>query len=127
MENEASLKYLRDGTQWFIDQDPTTIVLTPRPVSGIGPGGGAIAVPGVARPAQTVKLIAQGGDGVSHGEGGQDRDYSFVIVFRHDASVAVGDTFSVGGGVFVVESFFPDNGYEIKATARQHGIRPTEG
>ena len=127
MENEKSLEYLRQGTLWFIQQDPTTIVLTPAPKTGIGPGGGSVAVPGSPRAPQTVKLIAQGGNGQSQGGGGEDKVYDFVIVLAHDAYIAIGDTFFLGGNRFVVESFFPDNGYEIKVAARQHGARPQEG
>ena len=126
MENADFLKILRDGTTWFIAQDPTDVVLY-RSTSSVGPGGGRLKGTPVARPAQRVKLIHQGGKGVSNGEGGSDFIYDYVIVAEHDADIYTGDTFFIDGQKFVVESFDPNNGYETKAYARQHGKNPTDG
>lgn len=137
---ESGLKWLRESTKWFIDNDPTAIVLTPRePQSGaIGPGGGLVFTPGTPRASQTVKLISQGGQGTERGGGGlgaEDRNYRYVVVMEHDGVAEIGDTFFVGDpndtrvgyGKFVVESFAPNNGYEIKFYAVQYGKRATDG
>ena len=121
------LEALRQSTAWFIDQDPTIVTLVQRGASGKGPGGGVLYGPPTPRSPQTVKLIHQGGNGISTGEGGQDRVYQYVIVLAHDGLVEVGDEFEVSGNKFVVFSMDPDNGYERKAYARQHGKNPTDG
>lgn len=82
---------------------------------------------GTPRPAQQVKLIHQGGKGISNGEGGKVFSYDYVIVGLHDSVIKVGDTFLVGDQKFVVESLDPNNGYEIKAYATQFGKNPTDG
>lgn len=127
MERVDSLAYLRKQTVDFIEMDPTVISLTSRSVSR-GPGGGVFYVPsGPPREPQTVKLIHQGGSGVSKGEGSEDRSYEYVILLRHDGEIAIGDAFFIGENKFIVYSMDPDNGYEVKAYARQHGDRPTDG
>lgn len=127
MERLDSLVYLRKQTVEFINQDPTLIELTSR-VASRGPGGGVFYTPsGASRGPQVVKLIHQGGSGVSKGEGSEDRSYEYVILLRHDGDVAIGDSFFIGENKFIVYSLDPDNGYEVKAYARQHGDRPTDG
>lgn len=129
MERSDFLPVLRDSTRWFIEQDPTTIVLTPRANSegSVGPGGGRIYLPGTPRTAQQVKLIHQGGNGRSNGEGGTTFTYDYVIVGLHDASISIGDSFMIGSQKFVVDRMDPDNGYEKKAYATQFGKNPTDG
>lgn len=126
---EANLQILRDSTKWFIEQDPTMLVLTPKSGSGAsrGPGGGFIKAAGTPRQAQLLKLIWQGGEGSSSGEGGKTSIYDYVIVGLHDALIEVGDTFKIGTNLFVVESMAPDNGYEKKAFAVSHGKNPSDG
>ena len=127
MEKPDRLWLLREQTLWFINEDPTTIVLTPRSGPTKGPGGGVLYGNAADRPAQTVKLIHQGGNGVSNGEGGEDRKYSYVIVLAHDSEIDLGDEFTIDNNRFVVFSMDPFNGYEKKAYARQHGKTPTDG
>ena len=127
MESPAFLKVLRQQTLEFIALDPTSVVLTPRAADVKGPGGGIRRVPGAPRSPQVVKLIHQGGRGISKGEGGEDRKYDYVIVLAHDGAVAVGDQFSIDGNTFIVSSMDPDNGYEKKAYASQYGKNHTDG
>jgi len=126
MEKEDRLRILRKHTLWFIDQDSTTIVLRPRSEQR-GPGGGILRSRLGSRAPQKVKLIHQGGNGISNGEGGQDRKYDYVIVLPYDAQVEIGDIFYLEGNTFVISSKDPENGYEKKVYARQHGISPTDG
>lgn len=129
---EKHLAPLRASTKWFIDQDPTDLVLTPRaaPKGTVGPGGGLLYPPGTPRASQRVKLISQGGKGTERGGGGlgaEDRNYPYVVVMLHDGVAEVGDTFMVDGRKFIVESFAPDNGYEVKFYAVQYSRKPTDG
>ncbi|UVK63819.1 head-to-tail stopper [Gordonia phage LilyPad] len=129
MEKAATLPILRNGTEMFIAEDPTDVVLVPKGASEAsrGPGGGLIRGSGTPRPAQQVKLIHQGGRGKTSGEGGSDFVYDYVIVGRHDAVIKVGDEFTLNGNKFIVDSLDPFNGYEVKAYARQHGKNPSDG
>lgn len=129
---EKNLDLLRASTKWFIDQDPTNLVLTPRsdPKGVQGPGGGLLYPPGTPRASQRAKLISQGGKGTDRGGGGlgsEDRNYAYVVVMLHDGLAEVGDTFLVDGRKFIVESFAPDNGYEVKFYAVQYSRKPTDG
>ncbi|AWY06120.1 hypothetical protein PBI_SUZY_15 [Gordonia phage Suzy] len=129
MEHAGTLPFLRNGTLMFIKQDPTWVTLTPKGSSEAsrGPGGGFVKGAGTPRPAQQVKLISRGGEGTTSGEGGFDLQYEYVIVAAHDATIAVGDEFTLGDNRFYVYSMDPYNGYEVKAYARQHGRKPTDG
>ncbi|QNJ55327.1 head-to-tail stopper [Gordonia phage LittleFella] len=126
MEQAGTLKILRDGTTWFIDQDATQVQFR-RSQASVGPGGGRIKGTPVTLPALRVKLIHQGGNGISNGEGGRDTAYDYVIVADWDADIKKGDEFTIEGQKFIVESLDPFNGYEVKAYARQHGKAPTDG
>lgn len=121
MEHPSTLPILRDSTKWFIAQDPTTIVLTPHS-QGETDRGAVRLIPGTPRAPQVVKLIGQGG-GSRSGEGGSDQVYEYVVVLEHDGVIEKHDTF----GDFVVYEVEPNNGYEIKAKARQYSESPTDG
>ncbi len=126
MEN-AFLEMLRDQTDQFIAMDPTEIQLVPRASEVVGPGGGLTYVRGTARAAIQVKLIHQGGKGISQGEGGTDFSYEYVVLAAHGTEMAVGDTFLVSGKPFIIESMVPTDGYQVKGYARQNSKAPTDG
>lgn len=124
---ETHLAPLRQSTKWFIEQDPTTVTLTPVSSTAAGPGGGRVPVPGVPRTPQQVKLIHNSESGISSGEGGQDRVFEYTILLEHDGSIAIGDSWMQDGQKFVVYAIEPLDGYQIKARARSHGAKPTNG
>lgn len=124
---EKNLKFLRESTIWFIEQDPTTIQLTPNSKASRGPGGGFVASAGTPRAPAQVKLISVEQDGVSSGEGGVDRQFDYTIVAEHGVPVEINDTFYLGPNKFVVLAVLPNNGYEVKAKAKQFSKSPTDG
>lgn len=124
---ERNLDILRESTVWFIDQDPTTITLIPCPKSGIGPGGGTVAIAGTPRAPVQVKLIGVEQDGVSPGEGGVSRQFDYTIVAEYGVPIEIDDTFFLGDNKFVILAVLPDNGYEVKAKAKQFSKSPADG
>ncbi len=125
---EAHLDFLTKSTKWFIDQDPTTITLTPVSTDSVRlPGGGFQAVPGTPRAPAQVKLIGVEQEGISQGEGGKDRRFDYTIVGMPDLVIKINDTFFVSGRKFIVTAVLPINGYEVKAKAIQFSKEPTDG
>lgn len=126
MEHQPVLKILQDSTVWFIATDPTSVVLlrhsTLRTDTGASKPG-----PAVPLPAQQVKLIGNSESGISKGEGGEDRVFEYTVLFKHDGDVQIGDTFKLGTTSWTVYALEPNNGYELKARARQHSKKPTDG
>lgn len=126
MEHQAVLPMLRDSTDWFIKQDPTTITIVRRVASktdtgATGPVGGTPLAP------QEVKLIGSSESGISQGEGGNDRVFEYTIVLRYDGDIAIGDYWKTGSAFWIVYALEPFNGYEVKARARQHSSAPSDG
>lgn len=128
----GELGALRSLTTWYIEQDPTDVVLIPRTTSRTA-GGATQAVDGTPRAVQRVKLIYGGNTGagragiVSTGDG-RERMFSFIMVAEWDAIVEPGDHFTDPAGQnWEVEETLPYNGYEIKATMRSYGGNPQYG
>lgn len=126
MENADSLQILRDSTVWFIDQDPTTIVLTRKGAQTTITGASAPTA-GVPLAPQKVKLIGRSEDGISEGEGGKDRSYEYTVLLEYTGDIKIGDTWKVGDAFWHVYALEPANGYEIKARARQFSKAPSDG
>lgn len=132
-QNAESLKVLRQQTKWFIEDDPFTIVLTPRTRTQ-APGGGYRTVDGSSRTPQTVKLIYTGAArGVAGQEGSQvtqdgvERRYDYIIVGEWDMVAEIGDHWTDSRGqVCEITGAIPDNEYERRLTASIYGKR-TEG
>lgn len=126
MENERSLRMLRNSTTWFIAQDPTSITLVRRVAQKTNTGA---FTPGTATPqaAQVVKLIGNSEDGVKSSEGSQDRSFEYTVLLRHDGNIQIGDYWKAGDAFWQVYALEPTNGYEIKARARQFSKAPSDG
>ncbi len=132
-QNPAALRVLRKQTKRFIDDDPFTIVLTPRERTRV-PGGGHEMTDMTPREPQTVKLIYTGSArGIGGAEGvqvtgdGVERRYDYVIVGEWDLVIDVGDYWTDDRGQrWEVLGMIPDNEYERRATASAYGRR-TEG
>lgn len=124
-QSPAALKVLRKQTEWFINDDPFDIVLTPRSTRTRVPGGGYVKTEGAPRPSQRVKLIYTGSArGVGGQEGmqvtsdGVERRYDYVIVGPWDMQIEAGDHWTdPRGNRCEVTSLIPDNEYERRATA----------
>lgn len=134
-QNPEALRILRKQTKAFIDDDPFTIVLTPRSTSTRVPGGGYVKSNGTPREPQTVKLVYTGSSrGVGGQEGmqvtadGVERRYDYVIVGEWDMEIAPGDHWvDLRGNRCEVTSLIPDNEYERRATASIYAKRAEGG
>jgi len=118
----------RNGTQHFINADPTDIVLTPRSEQIVD--GTKKFISEAPRTSQQFKVIWPGENGILRniGPDGGVRRFDFILVGLHTATVEIGDTWENDDGqIFVVEYRFPDNGYEIKVGGVTHGSRPAGG
>jgi hypothetical protein len=114
----------RRGTINFINSDPTVIALTPSSVTW--ENGTKKYLEQTARDPQTFKVIWSGSqDGILVTAEGTTRRFDFVLVGRHDATVAIGDFWRVGDQYFQIEWVAPYNGYETKAGGVSHGSKPT--
>lgn len=134
-QNPAALKILRKQTKAFIDDDPFTIVLTPRSVSTRVPGGGYVKANGVPRAPQTVKLIYSGSstgtagrEGVQVTSDGVERRYDYVIIGEWDMAIEEGDHWlDPRGNRCEVTALMPDNEYERRARASIYAKRAEGG
>lgn len=122
---------LRRQTHWFIENDPTDIVLIPTERVR-APGGGFNMQQLDPRPSQRFKLIFQSGivDGVVEAADGINRRYDFVLLGEWDATVHIGDQFTepaYGDQKWVVQGLQPYNGYEVKAGVVSYGRNPQHG
>ncbi len=120
----VGMDLMRELTHWFILQDPSYVVLTPREQvdSGNGSFGWADLPP---RPQQMVKLIFTAGnsDGAVESSDGIERKYDFVLVGEWNATVKLGDYWRdpETEQKYVVTGLSPYNGYEIKANVTSYG------
>lgn len=126
----AEQEVMRDLTARFIANDPTDIQLTP--VQKVPTGdGGYRNVPQVKRRSQQFKIINQGStNGKQTGADGTNTSFDFILLGKHDAVIAIGDTWTdaIGDGTtWTVTGFLPGNGYEVKATITAQGVKTIGG
>lgn len=112
----------RRNTLRFIASDPTTIVL-------MIPGGGIVdgtfkSGAGSARNPQQFKLIWGEQSGIVRETPDGTRRFDFVLVGAHDATIEIGDRFSIGENKYVITYIYPYNDYEVKAGGVSHGPNP---
>lgn len=114
----------RKLTKQFIDQLPTSVVLTPNQRVRT-PAGGYVLQPQTARPPQVMTLIEQGGTGGLPRPivttDGVERVVEFELLGEHDAQMAVGDTFAHQGKDWELVGIFYENGYERRALVAARG------
>lgn len=113
-------------TKWFIETDPTTLVLVPL-VKVDRPGGAKKMENGTPRAAQDFKIIYPGGDGIVVTSDGTTRRFDFIILGEYDANLAIGDHWTESNQHYSVEYLFPFNGYEVKGGGVSHGSAPDHG
>lgn len=128
---EIEQRLNRKSTEWFVDCDPTTLVLIPR-VKQNRPGGSHRFVDGTPREPQDFKFIYPGGDGIVVTADGETRRFDFILVGSHDGRMDIGDhwTETDANGVvqnYVIEYLYAPNGYEIKGGGVTHGEYPEHG
>ena len=134
-QDPLALRILRDQTKAFIDDDPFTIVLTPKSDPVRVPGGGFEKVDGDPRDPQIVKLVysgsargASGQEGVQVTSDGVERRFDYVIIAEWDAELEVGDRWTDAlGNHCQITSLIPDNEYERRATASIYAQRAEGG
>jgi hypothetical protein len=120
-----SLENNRQMTSWFINDDPTTITLTPHEEQWKSGAKKMVALPD--RDPLTVKMIYSGSDGIVPVDEGHTRRFDFIIVADYDAVIKIWDSFDRLGNHYVVEYVFPYNGYEVKVGGTTHGPEPDYG
>lgn len=124
------LDMLRRQTHWFIEDDPTDIILVPQ-IRTQAPGGGFNMSDGAPRAVQTFKLIYQSGsDGVVQTTDGQNMRYDFILLGEWDATVQQGDVWAEPENEnqkYVVQGLLPYNGYEVKAAVVSFGKKAQHG
>lgn len=127
---DAEQALMRRLTASFIANDPTDIVLTPNSKIGL-PDGGYRWAAGPKRKSQSFKIINQGSsNGKQTGADGTNTSFDFVLLGRHDAVLAIGDTWvdNIGDGTtWTITGFLPANGYEVKATVTAQGRKTIGG
>lgn len=116
----------RKLTKWFIDRDPTSLILIPR-VPQDRHGGSHRWVDGTPKNSQIFKIIYSGTDGIVVTSDGKTRRFDFVIVGEYDANIQIGDHWAEGDQQYVIEYLFPFNNYEIKGGGVTHGSKPAHG
>lgn len=120
---EVGLEIQRELTHWFIMQDPTSVQLIPR-ARVKGNNGSISMTDGTPRPPQIVKMIFTAGssDGIVQSEGGQDRQYDFIVVGEWNSVIEMDDYWiDPSGQKYVVSGVSPSNGYEVKANIKSFG------
>jgi hypothetical protein len=128
ISQQRGLAELRRNTEWFIADDPSSIVLTPHTKTREA-SGGYTWVAGSPRTAQTFKLIpfSLTPDGIVRSEGGEVRNWTYFVVGTYDAEIEIGDTWSDGNTMYRVTGIVHANDYEIKAAATAFGVDPNYG
>lgn len=115
ISNEYEMAIHRKGTEYFINADPTSLILVPHVEQFVG--GTKRNVAQSPRPVQIFKIIWGGDNGIVRQTPNGTRRFDFILVGKYDAEVSVGDQFAN----LVVEYVFPFNGYEVKAGGVIHG------
>lgn len=119
--NLVTLNAQRQVTAAFIQDDPTSIVLTPS-VRTTTPAGGYQDVDGPARPAQVVKLSLLNFDQrATTTVAGVERVIEYHLIGRWDMAIAVGDWWvDTAGTRWDVVGFSEGWDYETKAFVSRH-------
>lgn len=112
----------RKGTERFIASDPTDIVLKIKGGSIVD--GTLKAGIGSERDPQQFKLIWGEQSGIVREGTDEARRFDFIILGRYDATVEVGDFFTIGENKYIITYVYPYNDYEVKAGGVSHGKDP---
>jgi hypothetical protein len=112
----------RKNTLRFINADPTTIVLKTQGGSVVD--GTVVSGAGFSREPQQFKLIWGEQSGIFRETPDGARRFDFILLGVHDATVEIGDTFSIGDNKYVITYIYPYNDYEVKAGGVSHGSNP---
>ena len=126
MPSAYALKVHRRNTLSFIAENPTTVTLTPI-TREVQPNRSYREVAGTPRDPQVGRLIPLAGTGgtiVVEGDDGTKRSVDYQLLLPHDAIVAKGDRFTVGGDELLVIDLEPGNGYEVRAQVARWLPRP---
>ena len=125
---DLRLSELRWNTNEYIKAKPTVITLQ-HSTSTPKPGGGHDFTKSSRLP-QTFRLVRQGTfDGIEYSpnDEGMSRKFAYLIIGKHDAEVAVGDTWDDGDNNFKIDTVEPYNGYEVRALVTGYELEPEYG
>lgn len=126
---DIRLSELRWNTEQYIAGKPTIITLKTRGTPVPKPGGGHDFTPST-RAAQIFRLVRQTTfDGIEYSpnDEGMSRKFAYLIIGKHDAEVAVGDTWDDGDNNFKIDTVEPYNGYEVRALVTGYELEPEYG
>jgi hypothetical protein len=131
LSRQIGLSELRDQTQWFIDDDPTTISLIPKSTPVRKPSGG-YDYKGTVTPKapQTFKIIPTGAgwsNPVTETDGGFASRAAYVLVGTYNSDMDIGDHWSDGDVTYTIADFLVKNDYEIKANVTAFGTELNYG
>lgn len=105
----------RRMTKWFIDEDPTTIVLIPTEIT-VQPSGDKRRSDGPPRAPQIFKVIPMTFDQrPTVTVDGVDRIVSHTLLGEHFCTMELWDHWIDGEDTYVIIAFAPGYGYERKA------------
>jgi hypothetical protein len=113
----------RKNTLRFIEDRPTSVVLTPRTKQDT-PAGGSKWTDGTPRAAQTFRIIELGmmtTPPVIQLTNGTQRQVEYWLLGAHDAAMATGDYWTDGNLTFEVGEVVRDNGYETRGLVAERG------
>lgn len=109
--SSAEISVVRRQNQWYINDDPTWVILTPHPEIR-SPAGGYVRQPGTPRAPQRVRLIPSDREPtVSSSQadfGSTQREVVVEIMGDVDFEVDIGDRFTLDGVEHAVTEVQPD-------------------
>lgn len=121
--DEFLLSVQRELTHAYILENPSTIILRPRQRQRTDSGGYTL-VDEIARAEQIMRVIEMStysANGVTRTETGFQRKRDYQLMCEWDAVIEVDDVFFYDDVRWIVRSFMPENGYEIRAIVERIG------
>lgn len=125
MREASELRAQRRSTEAFISANPSQLVLVPQ-VRTRTPTGAWVNAPGTPRAVQTIRIIDLSGSQSANTPpqrtaDGIERAVTFMLLGEWDAVIGLHDIWTDGSLRWEVTQLLPDNGYEKRALAVEHG------
>jgi hypothetical protein len=116
------LQILRDQTEWFINANPSRLILTPTNKTKDGQGG-FTRINLSPRPLQTLRVIAMSdSQKPTLTDDGVEREIDLTLLGPWDAQIDIGDWWRDGENLYYsVIELIPYNGYEVRALVIKQG------
>lgn len=125
MREPSELRAQIRTTESFISANPSELTLIPQ-VRTKTPTGAWVTSPGTPRAAQTIRIIDLSGSQSANTPlqktaDGVERAVNFMLLGMPDAIIGLHDMWIEGSHRWEVTQLLPDNGYERRALAAEHG------